>query len=127
MGANVEQEPHFILWEEMEGNLGEYLRKHPQPSSEFIGDLASDILEGLIYLNEKGLVYRDLNPSNIWLKNHEDRLVAKLSCKPFDFRYFISSYSVLYFILFHFISSYSFFILLFHFMLFICLFMLFRC
>ena len=60
------------------GELGDYTVKHkPDLSTRF--DFMTDIARGVSYLHAQGIIYRDIKPENILLKNKEDRLICKIT------------------------------------------------
>lgn len=67
-----ENEQFYLVMEYVLGmNLKEYVKKHRHVKTSFIYDVMTEVCSGLYYLHslEPPIIYRDLKPSNIILKN----------------------------------------------------------
>ncbi len=57
------------------GNFREFVKKYPQ----YRDKLLVDVLNGLSYLHNKGIIYRDLRPENIMIRIESGEPVAKIT------------------------------------------------
>ena len=70
--------PHEKKAENLELTKRVTNRKGIATEAEVVKELASDILKGLVYLHENGVIHRDLKSKNILL-TQEQRLKAKIA------------------------------------------------
>lgn len=76
--AVVEPLMLFIQLELCDLSLREWLQKEPNRTAADTWDIFVQIVEGLCYIHEHGLIHRDIKPGNVLLKHHKDGLHAKL-------------------------------------------------
>ena len=68
VGTNDAQEKYIVAEYLEKGTLREYLKHHKRLSYNEVVGLAMDLASGLSFLHQRGLVHRDVKPSNIFLR-----------------------------------------------------------
>lgn len=71
-----ENRDFFIIQELIKGqDLSEEIVNKPYFSQEAIFDLLENVLEILVFLQEYGVIHRDINPSNLIRRSSDDKIV----------------------------------------------------
>lgn len=68
VGTNDAQEKYIVSEYLEQGTLRDYLKRHSRLSYKEVVGLAMDLASGLSFLHQRGLVHRDVKPSNIFLR-----------------------------------------------------------
>ena len=75
---NLDREKNRYIMELMDCSLLDYVRTNDLSYENRI-QIVLQILDGFCYIHEKGLLHRDINPSNILVKKYDDDIVVKIS------------------------------------------------
>lgn len=69
----------FIVLPLMQGDLSNLVIKHGPFGERKVRDIMSQIIEGVRYLHEEGLVHRKISASNVLFEKAKDQIVVKIN------------------------------------------------
>ena len=77
---NYNEERNEYIMEYMDGTLADYiLNSNPKPTRKERIYIVNQVLRAFKYIHSKGLLHRDISPSNILLKKYNDAIIIKIA------------------------------------------------
>lgn len=78
-GFTPDNNQPFLVMEFLEGRtLARYLQEHGKLNLGVFLDVFQQVLSGLQYAHDKGIIHRDIKPENIMLISHDDKIDVKI-------------------------------------------------